>query len=135
MQKIIPFIKQYFVTFIIFLLIDAVWLGFISKNFYPNYIGHLMAQEVNIFPALLFYVLYVVGIVYLVIKPSLEKKSLTKSLIFGALLGLVSYSTYDLTNLATLTNWPVVVTVVDIIWGTILTMSVSGVSYLVSRKL
>ncbi len=128
------FTKIYLTTLSIFLAIDMVWLGLISKNFYSTQIGFLMTEEINWISAVLFYLLFCLGLVILVIKPSLQKKSLKDAILNGALFGLVSYATYDLTNLATLKNWPILVTVVDLVWGTVLSSLVSMAAFLISIK-
>jgi uncharacterized membrane protein len=129
------FLKQYFITLPIFLSIDAIWLIFIAKNFYAKHLGFLMKTEVNFVAAALFYLLFVVGLVVFAIQPALERNSWTQALFLGALLGLISYATYDLTNLATIKDWPLIVTVIDMIWGTLLGASVSVVSYFIASKL
>ena len=128
------FIKIYLTTLSIFLAIDMVWLGLVAKSFYSSQIGFLMTEQVNWVPAILFYLLFCLGLVILVIKPALQKKSLKDAVLKGALLGLVTYATYDLTNLATLKNWPVLVTMVDLVWGTILSSLVSGATFLISIR-
>jgi uncharacterized membrane protein len=115
------YIYLYILTFIVFLAIDAVWLTLISKNFYTKEIGHLMAEKALLLPALIFYLLFVVGVLIFAVIPGYEAQSLSKTLMLSALFGLMTYATYDLTNLATLRDWPLKVTVIDIIWG----MSVS----------
>jgi len=108
-------------------LIDLVWLSFTSKSFYGKNIGHLMAEKADLVPAVIFYLLYSLGILVLVVNPSLENSSgLVKVFVLGALLGVVAYATYDLTNQATLKNWPLVVTVIDLVWGGLLTGAVGG---------
>lgn len=129
------FLKQYFITLPIFLFIDAIWLIFIANKFYSKYIGFLMKSDVNFIAAGLFYLLFVIGLVVFAIKPALENNSWTQAVLLGALLGLISYSTYDLTNLATIKDWPVLVTIVDMIWGTVLGASVSLISYFTLIKL
>lgn len=128
------FLIKYIVTFLVFLGIDAIWLGLIAKNFYSKTIGHLMADKPNLLAALIFYLFYVFGIIVFAINPALKEKNPMVALQLGALLGIIAYATYDLTNLATLKNWPLHVTVIDIIWGTFLTGSVSLVSYLILKK-
>lgn len=98
------FIKLYLITLPVFFAIDLIWLGLVAKNFYSKHIGFLMKTNVNWQAALLFYLLFIVGLVIFVITPSLEKKEWTSALFLGALFGLISYATYDLTNLATLKN-------------------------------
>lgn len=123
------FLKQFLVTFVTFLLIDAVWLGLIAKDFYAKHLGFLMTDTPNLWAAVIFYVLYVFTLVVMVVKPALQQRSLADAMNKGALFGLCAYATYDLTNLATLHAWPLIVTVVDMIWGTFLTSLVAGVSY------
>lgn len=129
------FIKLYAVAISVFIAIDMVWLGFIAKNFYSKHLGSLMAKEVNWPAALIFYLLFVAGLVFFVITPALEKKSLSQALLTGMFFGLVTYATYDLTNLATLKNWPMIVTVVDLLWGMVLSGTVSVISFFIARKI
>ena len=129
------FLKLYAIALPIFFAIDMVWLGVISKNFYREQIGFLMKNNINWTAAILFYLLFIAGIVLFVIAPAIEKHSWVHALAFGALFGLVSYATYDLTNLATLKGWPVLVTIVDLIWGATLTALVSVASYFVAKKI
>jgi len=112
------YILLYILTFILFLAIDAVWLLLISKNLYSKEIGHLMAEKALLLPALIFYLLFVVGILVFAVIPGYEAKSIYKTLMLSALFGLMTYATYDLTNLATLRDWPLKITIIDIIWGT-----------------
>ena len=129
------FIKLYAITLPVFFAIDMVWLGLIAKNFYQKHIGFLMTPTVNWLAAMVFYLLFIAGLILFVISPALERRDVMHALIYGALFGLISYATYDLTNLATIKNWPLIVTIVDLIWGTILSASVSIVSFLIARKL
>jgi uncharacterized membrane protein len=111
----------YAATATTFLLVDLVWLGLVAKGFYRSNIGALMADEINIPAAVTFYLAYIVGIVIFAITPAFESGSWRTSLIMGALFGFFAYATYDMTNLATLRDWPVAVVVVDMAWGTFLT--------------
>jgi len=113
---------------------DMVWLGLVAKTFYRNQIGFLMKSEINWTAAIIFYLLFVVGLVLFVIAPAIEKKSWMHALLFGALFGLVTYATYDLSNLATLKDWPFLVTIVDLAWGATLAASVSTVTYFIANK-
>jgi uncharacterized membrane protein len=88
-----------------------------------------------VFFAIIFYLLFIGGLVLFVIAPSVEKKSILNALFMGALFGLITYATYDLTNLATIKDWPILVTVVDLIWGSVLASSVSLISYLIAVKI
>jgi uncharacterized membrane protein len=129
------FIKLYLIALPIFFAIDMVWLGLVAKNFYSQQLGYLMKTNVNWVAALLFYLLFIAGVVVFVLMPSLEKNSLAMALGLGALFGLMTYATYDLTNLATIKDWPLLVTIVDLIWGTTLSTSIAGLSFIVAQKL
>jgi uncharacterized membrane protein len=129
------FLKMYLIAFIIFLAIDAVWLGLIAPKFYKNQIGHLMSSSPNLIAALVFYLLFIVGLVYFAIMPAIDQGSIGKALLAGALFGFMTYATYDLTNLATLKDWPIIVTVVDLVWGTFLSTSITVLTYLVYNML
>ncbi len=129
------FIKLYLIALPVFFAIDMLWLGLVAKNFYKNQIGFLMAQNINWFAAIIFYLLFIVGLVLFVITPAIEKSSLMHALLYGLLFGLISYATYDLTNLATMKDWPLMVTIVDLIWGSVLAASVSVVTYIIASKI
>lgn len=113
---------------------DAFWLSVVAKKFYEKYIGSLLLEKFNMTAALLFYSIYVIGVVLFVINPALEKDSLSHAALYGALFGLVAYATYDLTNRATLKGFPWTVVVVDLLWGTLLTMAVSAISFTLIRR-
>jgi uncharacterized membrane protein len=133
-----PFNKMLFLyalTLAVFFLIDMVWLGVVAKGFYRKHLGTMLSPKVNWAAAIIFYLLFIVGLVVFVVKPALAAGKPLEALLFGALFGLISYATYDLSNLATLKDWPVVVTVVDLVWGTVLGGSVSLVSALLGRAL
>lgn len=129
------FLKLYAIALPVFVAIDMVWLGFVAKNFYRDQIGFLMNSQINWAAAVVFYLLFVVGLVVFVISPALERRSLMHALLFGALFGLVTYATYDLSNLATIKDWPIWVTVVDLAWGATLAASVSIVTYFIATKI
>ena len=129
------YFKLYFATFIAFLAIDMVWLGFVARSFYRKHLGFLMAASPNWVAALVFYLLFIAGILVFVVVPGLETDSLKTTLLRAALFGLVAYATYDLTNLATLKNWPVLITVVDLAWGMVLSVAVSYVSFMAGKWL
>lgn len=114
---------------------DMLWLGLVAKNFYRSHIGSLMKPDVQWGAAILFYVLFVIGLVVFVIAPALQKGAWTHALLFGALFGLVCYATYDLTNLAVAKDWPLLVTIVDLAWGAVLAASVSTVTYFIATKM
>ena len=129
------FLKLYLIALPIFFMVDMIWLGVLAKNFYKNQIGFLMKPDVNWTAAIIFYLLFLVGVVLFVIEPALEKKNLMFALSRGALFGLITYATFDLTNLATLKDWPLKVVVVDMIWGAVLSGTVCGSSYWIANKL
>lgn len=119
------------VTFVVFMGIDLIWLGFVAKNIYSKYLGYLMASQVNWLAALVFYVIFIIGVLYFVIAPSLVDRDFTQLVIRAMLFGFMTYATYDLTNLATVRDWPITITIIDLIWGTTLSTSVSVISYLI----
>lgn len=129
------FIKLFAISLPVFFAIDMIWLVLVAKNFYRAQIGSLMKADVNWTAAIIFYFIFVAGLVAFVISPALEKNSWTHALIFGALFGLVCYATYDLTNLAVAKDWPLLVTIVDLAWGTVLAASVSTVTYFIVSKI
>ncbi len=129
------FLKLFFTALPIFIAFDITWVGFLAKDFYRDQIGFLMKPTINWVATIFFYFLFVTGLVLFVIQPALEKQSWTHALLFGALFGLVTYATFDLTNLALLKNWPVLVTIVDLIWGMFLSALVSLLSYFIAIKI
>lgn len=128
-------LKLYLLTVPVFFLIDMVWLGFVARNFYKEQLHSLLSPQVNWTAALLFYFIYIAGILFFAVRPGLEAGSLARACLSGALFGFFTYATYDLTNLATLRDWPVLVSVVDIGWGTLLCTLVSGAAYLIGARL
>jgi uncharacterized membrane protein len=124
----------YAVTLPIFFAIDLVWLGVVAKNFYRQHLGHLLSPQVNWTAAILFYLVFIAGIVFFAVRPALEVNSPLRALTYGALFGFLAYATYDLTNQATLRDWPVLVTVVDLAWGAVLSASVAYLSYQVTVR-
>jgi uncharacterized membrane protein len=129
------YIKLYFATLIAFFVIDMLWLGLVARTFYRKYLGFLMAPSPNWLAAIIFYLLFVVGIVVFAVLPGLETRSLKTTLLRAALFGLIAYATYDLTNLATVKDWPLIVTIVDLIWGTVVSVAVSYAGYLAGKWL
>lgn len=108
------------------LITDGIWLYIMSQKLYTPNLGHLMAQNPNFIAAVIFYIIYVVGLNFFVIQPLMISHSpLLHFFIYGAFFGAVTYATYDLTNQATIKNWPLLITIVDIIWGAFLTGLVS----------
>jgi len=128
-------LKIYLLSLVVFLAVDFAWLGFIARKFYASQIGHLLKPQVNWIAAFTFYCLFVAGLVYFVLLPAYESKSYSLLVFRAGFFGFVTYATYDLTNLATLDSWPVVVSIVDMIWGAVLAIIVSLVVYALLPKL
>lgn len=122
-------VKLYLLTVPVFFVIDMLWLGFFAKDFYRAQIGFLLRTEFNWVAALLFYLLFIGGILFFAVAPAFEAGGWQRALLYGALFGFLSYATYDLTNLATVRDWPLTVTLVDLAWGTILSGAVASVAY------
>ncbi|MDY0295125.1 MAG: DUF2177 family protein [Acholeplasmataceae bacterium] len=131
----LPFLKLYGIAFIFFLIIDLIWLGFIAKNLYQKQLGHLMADQVNWVAAIIFYLLFIVGLVYFAILPAVNDGQWVRALLLGAFFGFITYATYDLTNLATLKDWPIQITIIDLAWGTFLGASISTLTYFTNNLL
>jgi uncharacterized membrane protein len=129
------FIKLFLIALPVFLVIDLAWLVLVAKKFYQQQIGFLMKPDINWFAAIIFYLLFIAGLVIFVISPAIDKHSWVHAIIYGALFGLITYATYDLTNLATMKDWPLLVTVVDLIWGTVLSGSISVMTYFIAGKI
>jgi uncharacterized membrane protein len=129
------YIKLYLATFAAFLAIDMVWLGLVARSFYRKQIGFLLSPNPNWVAAIVFYLLFVAGLLAFAILPGLQAGSLSRALLLGAFFGLVTYATYDLTNLATLKNWPLLVTGVDMLWGTVLATLVTWCGFILGRWL
>lgn len=126
------FAKLFAIALPVFFAIDMVWLGLVAKNFYREQIGSLLKQDVNWVAAVIFYMIFIAGLVTFVIAPAMEKHSWTHALLYGAFFGFVCYATYDLTNLSVAKDWPLAITIVDLIWGTVLAASVSTATYFIA---
>lgn len=129
----VQFWKLFFTSAVVFLIFDLFWLLLVSKKMYQHFIGDLMG-DVRSWPAVIFYIIYVVGVTFFVLMPGVEKESISYIVLAGALFGLVCYATYDLTNLATLKNWPVAMTIIDLIWGTLVTTVTSMIVYFINMN-
>tara|TARA_B100001123_G_C15271927_1_gene1010648 strand:- start:191 stop:604 length:414 start_codon:yes stop_codon:yes gene_type:complete len=123
-----------FIASVVFLIIDIIWLSYSVKNFYRPNIGHLLLDKPVIWAAVLFYLIYVIGMAIVVIYPSIETYSLIKVTYTGFIFGLVAYGTYNLTNMATVKGWSPTVVFVDMIWGGSLTAFSSFIGLLVAKK-
>ena len=127
------YFKLYLATFAAFFVIDLIWLGLVARNLYSKYLGYIMTPKVNWAAAMLFYLLWIGGLLFFALVPWLQAASLGKAVLLGALFGFLTYATYDLTNLATLKDWPVTITIIDMIWGTVLASSTTAIGFLVGR--
>jgi uncharacterized membrane protein len=125
----------YLATLVGFFAIDIVWLAFVARGFYRRHLDFLLKDRPNWWAAIPFYLLFVAGMVVFAIGPALQSDSMRQALLLGAFYGLVTYATYDLTNHATVKNWPWIVTAVDLCWGVVLATSVSSIGYLAGRWL
>ena len=115
------FAVAYAAMAVVFLALDAIWLASMAERLYRPAIGHLMRERFALGPALAFYAIYVAGVVVFVVAPALAERRWQSALVMGALLGLLAYATYDLTNQATLKGWPWQVTLADLCWGSFVT--------------
>lgn len=127
-------VKTYMTALVVFFAIDLVWLGVIASKLYRHYLGHWMAERVNWPAALIFYAVFISGLVFFVIEPAMSRESMTYALAAGAFFGFLTYATYDLTNLATLKDWPLPITLIDLAWGSVLSAAVSGITYWILQR-
>jgi uncharacterized membrane protein len=129
------FLKLYGATALVFFAVDLVWLGIVAQKFYQKHLGHLLAPEVRWGPAILFYLIFIAGLVIFALMPALSSASPTRATILGAFLGFFAYATFDLTCAALFRDFPTVVVVVDMIWGTVLSGVVCTAGYHLGRLL
>jgi uncharacterized membrane protein len=113
---------------------DMVWLGLMAPRYYRPTLGDIMISGVNLPPAIAFYALYPIGLVVFAVSPALKAGSTGTALLYGALFGFFTYATYDLSNQATLRNWTMQLTTIDVAWGTVLAAGVSAVAFWVVTK-
>jgi uncharacterized membrane protein len=126
-------VKLYLVSLAAFFAVDMVWIGLVARTFYRKQIGFLLAPNPNWPAAILFYLLFIAALLLFVLVPGLKSGSLGRTLLYAAAFGFITYATYDLTNLATVRNWPLAVTIVDLIWGTVLSTVVSLAGFAAAR--
>lgn len=131
-MTIVQFVTLYLISVPIFFVIDMIWLGVVARGFYADRLGHLLG-EVNWPAAITFYLVFLVGLTIFVTYPAAAAGDVTKALVYGALFGFFTYATYDLTNLATLRDWPLSVTIVDMVWGVVLGSAVSALTVYLAR--
>ncbi len=128
-------LKAYPALVVSIVALDLLWLGIIMKDFYRVNLGHLMGDGVVWGAAVVFYLIFAAGLLYFAVMPGVAEGSLIKTMLLGALLGALCYATYDLTNQATLRDWPGVVTVIDIVWGAALSAAASAMGYFAATLL
>lgn len=128
------FLVAYAAALLAFLVIDGIWLGVVARQFYATELGDLLKRNILALPAAVFYLGYTAGLVYLAVRPGEPDISLLNVALTGALVGLMAYGTYDMTNLATVRDWPVLMSVVDMIWGAVLSGAVALTAAIVVRK-
>jgi uncharacterized membrane protein len=127
------FIKLYIASLVVFFAVDMVWLVLVARSFYKKYLGFLMAPAINWVAAILFYLLFIAGILVFVVLPGVKENSLQNTVFRAIFFGLITYATYDLTNLATIKDWPLTVTIVDLIWGMVVTTIVSVAGFYIAK--
>lgn len=128
-------LKLYLLTLLAFLLIDMLWLGLFARGLYQRYIGGLMRSPVNWYAALAFYLVFIAALIFFAVRPAITAASGVRALLYGAFFGLVTYATYDLTNLATLKGWSLTISLVDMLWGMVLSGSVAWISFMIGTRL
>lgn len=124
----------FLISTVVFLLIDLLWLGLLAKSFYQEHLSHLLTSEFKLIPATILYITFNMGLVALVLKPGLKEDSFKKIVIYALVYGLATYGTYDLTNYATMNGFPLLIVVVDIIWGMTLTLLTTSITYIIYRR-
>ncbi len=124
----------YVVGLVVFTLVDLVWLGVVAADLYQRELGDLLAEPARPLAAVAFYLLFVAGVVFFVVLPALERDSVRWAFGAGAFFGLVTYATWDLTNLAVLDGFPASLVPIDLAWGATLSALVGGVTTLVVRR-
>lgn len=134
-MQISRILLTYAVSVPIFFVVDMIWLGVIARGFYRKALEPLLAPNINWTAAIVFYFLFLVGILIFALLPGLEKRSLSHTMLMAAIFGFIAYATYDLTNLATLRDWPVMLSIVDMIWGSFLSTSTATLTYLIMSRI
>lgn len=129
------FVKSYIVTFIVFIILELFWLIILAKDLYAKELGYIMKSEPDLLPAAVFGLLFVGGLVFFVVDPAISQNSWSYALFSGILYGLITYATYTLTNLANLEDWPLKVTIIDLLWGMVLGGAASTISFFILNRL
>lgn len=129
------YVVAYLATLIVFVAIDFIWLGSMADRLYRPTLGDMLAAEFRLLPAIVFYLIFAGGLTFFALRPGLEAGSISTAVLYGAVLGFTAYATYDLTNQSTLKNWSTTLTIVDLIWGTLLSAVASGAGYWITQKI
>ncbi len=129
------YLKLYALTVPVFFIIDLIWLGVVAKGFYQKNLNHILSPQVNWPAAIIFYLIYIAGILIFAVVPAVAKDSLRHAMLYGALFGLFTYMTYELTNLALLKDWPLNIVFVDILWGVVLCFAVASIGFYTAKWL
>jgi uncharacterized membrane protein len=128
-MSILFYIKLYLLTVPVFFLLDILWLGYVARGFYRKNLAFILSPEVNWPAAIVFYLIYIAGILFFAVVPAVDKASGMRALVWGGLYGFFTYATYDMTNMALIRGWPLKIVVVDILWGFVLCAMVSTWGY------
>ena len=126
-------LKLFLVSFITFLFLDAIWLGLIARGFYSKHLSLYLTDNVIWPSAFIFYIIFNIGLLIFVILPSIEKNSYSTLLIYSILYGLVTFATYDLTNHATIKDWPLIVSIVDMFYGMFVALASSSAAFYANK--
>ena len=125
----------YAVSVPVFFIVDMIWLGLIAGGFYRKALEPLLTPNINWTASIIFYLLFLVGILVFALLPGMERRSLVYTVAMAALFGFIAYATYDLTNLATLRDWPLMLSIVDMVWGSFLSASTATITYLIMSRI
>ncbi len=134
-MQISRILLTYAVSVPVFFVIDMIWLGVIAKSFYRKALEPLLTPNINWAAAIIFYFLFLLGILVFALIPGMEKRSLGYTIVTAALFGFIAYATYDLTNLATLRDWPLMLSIVDMTWGAFLSASTAAITYIIMSRI
>jgi uncharacterized membrane protein len=134
-MNILFYLKLYALTVPVFFVIDIFWLGVVAKGFYRRKLNFILSDDVNWAAAVIFYLIYIVGILFFAVRPAIAGNSWREAALLGGLFGFFTYATYDLTNMATIRNWPIAIVAIDILWGVCLCVLVATVSFFLSKWL
>ena len=132
---ILRYFLSYLLTIPVLVILDLLWVGYVMKDFYRGHLGHLHAPQTNVIAVVLFYIAFSLGLYYFAVYQGLSRQSLFIAVFSGFLFGAAAYATYDLTNMATLKDWPFLVVVVDVAWGAVLSAIVAGIGFFIGQEI